>query len=218
MVKKIGRKPGGTNRCSHHIYTEEEKEYLRTQCKEYDIITLVKLFNKKFKRDKTYKAISSSLKRYGFKTGRTGRYEPGQEPANKGKRREEFMSAEGIKNSSLTRFKTGQEPINHRPVGSERVTVDGYIEIKIAEPRKWTHKHRVVYETAFGKIPKGMIITFLDGNKQNMELSNMNCITKAENLIMNRNKLYSKDPERTKTGVLIAKVMNKTNEITRRKI
>ena len=49
------------------------------------------------------------------------RFIKGQEPANKGKRIEEFMTADGIRRSSQTRFKKGQLPHNTKPIGYERV-------------------------------------------------------------------------------------------------
>ena len=45
-------------------------------------------------------------------------------------------------------FAKGNVPPNHRPVGSERISKDGYIEVKVAEPNKWRLKQRVVYEEA----------------------------------------------------------------------
>ena len=35
-----------------------------------------------------------------------------------------------------TWFKKGHIPANYRPVGSERVNADGYIEVKVADPNK----------------------------------------------------------------------------------
>ena len=40
------------------------------------------------------------------------------------------MTPEAIERTKATRFKKGDKPGNHRKVGSERITVDGYIEIK----------------------------------------------------------------------------------------
>lgn len=53
------------------------------------------------------------------------RFSKGHIPQNKGKR----MSPEVYEKVKGTMFKKGQDPINHRPVGSERVNVDGYVEI-----------------------------------------------------------------------------------------
>ena len=99
------------------------------------------------------------------------------------------MSQEGQNNSRRTCFKKGNKPHNHRPVGSERITIDGYVKIKVAEPNKWELKARVIYENKYGKIPVEHKLIYLDGNKQNLELSNLKVVSSAEELIMNNNKL-----------------------------
>ena len=62
-----------------------------------------------------------------------------------------------------------------------------------------------------GKISKGYALVFADGNKQNFGLDNLILVSRAELLIINRQQLIKDDPDLTKTGVLIAKVINKAN-------
>lgn len=92
----------------------------------------------------------------------------------------------------------------------------------MAEPNKWNLKHRVVYEKHFGKIPKGKIVVFLDRNTRNLNIDNLECITKYENLIMNRRGYYSTDPEITKTGLnavrLEISVKNKRKEVKNERV
>ncbi len=123
------------------------------------------------------------------------------------------MSIESIEKTKATRFKKGNIPANHRDVGSERITKDGYIEIKIKEPNKWQLKHRYIYEKKYGKIPKGYNLIFLDGNRKNIDLSNLKLVSKSEDLIMNKNKLFTTDKNITNTGSLIAKVIDKGNKL-----
>ena len=64
-----------------------------------------------------------------------------------------------------TMFKKGNKPLNHREVGSERINVDGYVEIKVAEPATWKLKQRVVYEEYHKvKLTSNDTIIFLDSN------------------------------------------------------
>ena len=107
------------------------------------------------------------------------RFVKGQEPANKGKRIEEFMSKEGIKRSSQTRFKKGHRPHNKREIGTETQHADGYVYIKV-DGRKPVLKHRYVWEHANGPIPDGHNIAFRDGNRQNCDLSNLYLISREE--------------------------------------
>lgn len=78
-------------------------------------------------------------------------------------------------------------------------------------------KHRYIFETNNGKIPKGSKIVFADGNKKNFELENLILVTDSEALIMNNNKLIYENRELTKTGVLIAKIIDKTNKLKKQK-
>lgn len=108
------------------------------------------------------------------------RFVKGQEPANKGKRIEEFMTADGIRRSSQTRFKKGQLPHNTKPIGYERIDENGYVYIKVSMEHKMVLKHRYVWEQANGPIPDGHNIAFRDGNRQNCDLSNLYLISREE--------------------------------------
>lgn len=57
------------------------------------------------------------------------RFQPGNVPFNKGKK----LSAELYAKAQPTMFRKGNVPWNHKEIGAERVTVDGYIEVKVAE-------------------------------------------------------------------------------------
>lgn len=125
--------------------------------------------------------------------GRVSRFKPGNVPVCKGKKIEEWMTPEGIANSAKTRFQKGNKPANHRPVGSERLNVDGYIEVKIGEGMRWRHKQLVVWEQMNGKVPEGHIVSFKDGNPQNCDISNLYLTTRAEQLRKNGVHSYPDD-------------------------
>lgn len=59
----------------------------------------------------------------------------------------------------------------------------------------------------------GHKVIFADGNKRNFNIDNLILVTNSEALIMNKNKLIYEDVELTKTGSLIAKVIDKTNKL-----
>ena len=103
----------------------------------------------------------------------------GHQPANKGKRIEEFMTAEGIENSTRTRFRKGHRPANTRAVGTEVVHADGYVFVKV-DGGKPVLKQRYVWEQAHGPIPPGYCIRFRDGNRQNCDLSNLEMISRGD--------------------------------------
>ena len=167
----------------------------------------------KFNLEFTMNQIKGAICRYKLNTGFTGRFQKGDIPFNKGKSQKDYMSAGSIEKTKKTRFKKGQPPINWRPVGSERITKDGYTEIKIAEPNVWELKHKVLWEREHGSIPPKHVVIFADGNKENLDINNLMLISREKLLIMNTNELIKKDAELTKTGALIADVIIKTREM-----
>lgn len=199
----------GVFKVTPHIWSEEEKKYLKeiTPGKHYKEIQ--ELMKNKFNLEFTMNQIKGAICRYKLNTGFTGRFQKGDIPFNKGKSQKDYMSAESIEKTKKTRFKKGQSPINWRPVGSERITKDGYTEIKIAEPNVWELKHKVLWEREHGSIPPKHVVIFADGNKENLDINNLMLISREKLLIMNTNELIKKDAELTKTGALIADVLIK---------
>lgn len=168
---------------------------------------LADLFNQKFNTNITSRMIKSYKANNKLNSGLTGKFRKGQTPHNKGKK----MPKEVYEKVKHTMFAKGNVPPNHRPVGSERISKDGYIEVKVAEPNKWRLKQRVVYEEAKGKIPEGCPIIFLDGNKRNFDIDNLKCITRSELLYLNCNGLNNSN-EITETGILMARLDSAKNK------
>lgn len=117
------------------------------------------------------------------------RFKKGNIPATKGKR----LSQEVYEKIRPTMYKKGHTPVNRKEVGSERVSRDGYMEVKVAEPNKWMLKHRVVWEQANGPIPKGYNIQFRNGDKTDVRLENLYIISRQEQLAK-ENSMYAKYP------------------------
>lgn len=135
------------------------------------------------------------------------RFSKGNIPHNKGLK---GICAQG---SEKGWFKKGHTPKNHKPVGSERISVDGYVYIKIKEPRTWVLKHVHVYERHHGPIPQGMIVTFKDGNKQNCNIENLLLMNRSESMIMSHFKLRTENPELMETGLLVSKIILQKNKV-----
>lgn len=169
-------------------YSDEELTYIKSNCT-LPRAELTKLFNEKFNRKLKVSNIDSLCKRKGWKTGRDGRFIKGSIPANKGKAQCDYMSEDAINRTKASRFKKGNTPHNHKPVGSERVNIEGYIEIKTEEPNIWELKHRVIWKAKHGEIEKGYNLVFKDHNKQNCTIENLLLVSDAENLFMNRSGL-----------------------------
>lgn len=188
-------------------YTDEMKQLILDNYKGRYNQELADLFNQKFNTNITSRTIKSYKANNKLNSGLTGKFRKGQTPHNKGKK----MPKEVYEKVKHTMFAKGNVPPNHRPVGSERISIDGYIEVKVAEPDKWRLKQRVVYEEAKGEIPEGCPIIFLDGNKRNFDIDNLRCITRSELLYLNCNGLNNSN-EITETGILMARLDRTKNK------
>jgi len=142
-------------------------------------------FNAKFGRDIALQNINALCKRKGWMTGRTGCYEKGQEPFNKGKKCPPGVGG-NHPNARRTQFRKGQEPHNTHYLGHERVSKVGYVEVSIAETnphtgyeRRYVLKHRHEWEKANGPIPENHALKCLDGDKTNCDPSNWEAVPRA---------------------------------------
>lgn len=192
-------------------YTNEMIEFLKEVAPQKTYKEITELFNKKFNLNVTAEKIKSLLSRKKICTGTKGcLHKKGSIPWNKGKK--------GYMGANRTSFKKGHKPKNWRPVGSERVDKDGYTLIKIAEPRSWYLKHRLIWEEHYKmKVPFGQAIIFGDGDKTNFSIENLICVSRKELRVLNKFGLIKNDAELTKTGLNVAKIRIKLAELRKEK-
>lgn len=188
-------------------YTDEMRQFILDNYKGIYAKELAERFNERFGTNVTAATMKSYKARHKLNSGLTGHYEKGRIPENKGKK----MPPEIYEKCRPTMFKKGHTPHNHRPIGSERVNIYGYIEIKVKEPRTWKLKHRIVWEEANGPVPKGSAIIMLDGDKTNCELSNLKLVKRSELLIINRYSLFQDDAQLNDTAANLAKMIDAVN-------
>lgn len=120
-----------------------------------------------------------------------GMFLKGHVPFNKGMKQSEFMTAEQIEKSKATRFVKGQVPVNVKEIGYERISVDGYVEVKTE--KGFVLKHRMLWEKYYGTIPKRHVIRFKNGNKQDVRIENLELVTFENN--MKDNTIHNYPPE-----------------------
>ena len=160
---------------------------------------IAELFNNKFGENISISQLRGVLKRYKIKTGFTGRFEKGRTPWNK--------ETKGIMKSNKTSFKKGRLPHNYLPVGTRKLK-DGYIFVKTGHPKEWKLEHRMIWEKRYGKVPKGCVLIFKDGNCLNTNLDNLMLISRRELAVMNHiNLRVDKNSESTETKVKIAQML-----------
>lgn len=169
-----------------------------------------KAFKDKFGLYMTEGMIGNAKKRLKVKSGtHGGRFQKGFIPANKGKP----MSAETYKKCAGTMFKPGNAPVNHKEVGTVRINVDGYYEIKIAEPDRWQLMQRYIWEKEKNvKLDKNQVIIFLDSNRLNCSIDNLACVTRAELVRLNQSHRFTNNAELTRIGIGIEKLKGKIRD------
>lgn len=192
------------------LFNSEQEEFIRTHAHGLSNQALTELVNDNFKLNVTRQQIKTFKKNHKISSGLTGRFQKGHIPINKGKR--------GLynKGGNRTSFKPGVRPNNYKPVGTERIDRDGYLLIKVNDDgpwhKRWRHKHKVLWEAVNGPVPKGHCLIFLDSNKENIVLGNLQLITRKKLARMNQNKLITKDANLTRTGLIIADIYEKISD------
>ena len=194
-----------------HKYSAEEQQFMTEYVPGHSYREIQKAFTEKFGWEISLNQVNSYIGNHHLSTGRTGRFQKGQEPHNKGKK---GVCAAGCEKSW---FKKGNIPANYRPVGSERVNADGYIEVKVADPNKWEFKHRAVWESVNGKIPKGCIIIFRDNDKTNTNIDNLLLIKRGTHAVLNHTGLCGYSGEFKETAICIAELKTATSRAKNRK-
>lgn len=169
---------------------------------------LAELVNQEFGTEYTIEQIKAYKKNNKLDSGLTGHFPKGHEPFNKGKKKFWIGGEE-------TQFKKGHRPHNWVPLGTERISKDGYIEVKIREgqfQKNWRGKHILIWEKENGPLPEGHAIVFGDRDKRNFDVDNLICVSRAQLARLNQNGLIQNDADLTRTGVVIADMITKMSE------
>lgn len=205
----MGRPLGVKNKGPQHIWSDEEKQYLAEITPGRGYKEIQSMMSCKFGFDYTHHQIKGAITRNKLNTGRTGRFEKGHATWNKG--------TKGLTKANVTSFKKGQKPHNYKPLGSERITKDGYCEIKVSDTgRRWKPKHVLIYEKHHGKVPKGSAVIFLDGDKRNFDIDNLYLVTRSQLAMLNKNNLIQKDADLTKTAINVVDLMKKISAMEKK--
>lgn len=183
------------------------EDFIRANYVEMTARQLAECLHAEFGADINEGAISNYLQRNNLHSGRTGRFEAGLIPANKGRHWADYMSPKSQARCRATTFKKGNRPQTWQPVGTEVTDSDGYRKIKVAEPNRWKLLHRYIWEQANGPIPDGCNVTFLDGDRQNCSLENLVLMTRRENAVRNCHLIQkAATPEHRAATIPLAKI------------
>jgi len=151
------------------------------------------------------------------------RFAPGHVPANKGQRRPGWTRGRMAETQFKKGERRGASNTNWRPVGTVMADSDGYLRVKLREPlpgersgfgnaEVWKQLHRRLWEEAHGPVPEGHALRFIDGNRQNCVLDNIECVPRAE--MMRRNSVHNLPPALKSTIQLLGTVKRQINRRT----
>lgn len=180
------------------------------------------IYNKAYalgiKRSEAYLASEHACRlRRDNNPGTGTRFQKGQPSWNKG------VSYTAGGRSAETRFKpgalSGKAALLHQPIGAERITKDGIRQRKICDDgppqRRWKSVHMILWEESSGAVPPGHIVVFRDKNTANIEIDNLDLITRAEN--MRRNTIHRYPPELKSTIRQLGKLKKAISEASNEK-
>jgi hypothetical protein len=156
---------------------------------------------------------------------KAAQFKPGLVPWNKGRSSLETGTGHHP-NSRRTQFRkgamAGAAQHNYQPIGSLRISADGYLERKVTDDhpvpaRRWVAVHRLVWEAERGPIPAGHIVRFREGMKtavlEEVTADRLECITRGEHA--NRNHPRNRSPELAKLVQLKGAITRQVNRIAR---
>lgn len=193
-------------RAKYHYYSKEELEWIRENGPNHTAKELAKAFNERFNLEQSSRQVSQRRQKLGvsskfthlMKIDKKGKFRKGGISWNKGKK--------GFMGPNKTSFKKGDIPANYRPVGSERVNVYGYTEVKVSDSQPWKLKHRIIYEEHKGAIPEGCAIMFGDGDKSNLSIENLVLVTRNQLARFNQKGLLQADADHTRAMLQVVKL------------
>jgi len=141
------------------------------------------------------------------------RFQPGITPWNKGTN----YIAGG--RSAETRFKKGERSGRSaelwKPIGTERITDDGYLQRKMTDTgvtrRDYVPVHHLLWIEANGPIPPGHALVFRDGDRRNITLANLELVTRAE--LMRRNTRHNLPKELNELVQLRSVISRRINKL-----
>jgi hypothetical protein len=149
------------------------------------------------KKSKAYLASPAACRlRRGSHVGAAHWYPKGHVPANKGLRRPGWAPGR----MRETQFRKGAKPQTWVPIGTEVTCRDGYLKRKVRDDApsgqsrfNWVVVHVALWEEHLGPVPPKHVIVFKNGDKADIRIDNLACISQRQNMLRNTLHRYPKE-------------------------
>lgn len=196
------------------LYPQAVRDYIEANHTGVSPTDMIRILQEQFGATYTYGQLRSFYKRYGYCSGIDTTFKPGHVPPNpKG-----THVAVVHPKCQATQFKKGNLPPNTLPIGTV-LKKDGYFWKKVSDTKpRWKQLHRLLWEEAYGPIPKGHVLIFLDGNTDNVTLENLKLVSMSVHQYANRKHLRFSQPEITATGLNVAELQCLVRRRKRKKV
>lgn len=166
-------------------WTTQKKEWLRDLYPDNPNDFIAEVFGCSYSAIKNQAVKMGLSKSRAYLDTKPGCFKRGHKTWNKGKEHRPAGSERG-------QFKAGHKPHTWKPIGHERLTKDGIWQRKVTDTgvtrRDYQAIHKLIWEEVNGPVPECHIVIFVDGNRENFDPANLECITRAEN--MHRNSVH----------------------------
>lgn len=201
-----GTRCGTAKEAPTKLYPEAVRKFIRENYSGIGPKEMAQRLNDEFGTSYTHQQLKAYYAHYKINSGLDGYFPKGHIPASKGKK----MSQEQYEKCKATMFKKGNVPHNQMQVGEITHTTEGYLIRKVSNTgtiwQRFKFVHRETWERHNGPIPPGKKVIFLDSDKENCDITNLELVDSDENLELARSRLRFNNPELTKTAINIAKV------------
>lgn len=125
------------------------------------------------------------------------------------------------RNPNWRGFKKGNVPKNQVPIGTEVLDTLGYKKRKVREgarpaSRNFDFVHVLLWEKHHGQVPSGHAIVFINGDKTDIRIQNLECISRRE--LMRRNNRWKRYPDEVNAlismkGALTRRIRTRSNDL-----
>ncbi|WP_159635098.1 HNH endonuclease signature motif containing protein [Erysipelothrix anatis] len=195
-------------------YTEEHIQFVKDNAHGISTKKMAEMFSEKFGIEMTTNKMKSLKGNHKISSGITGYFEKGHCTHNKGKKWSEYMTEESQINSKKTTFRKGSIPPNRRELGDERI-VDGYHYRKVADNRgnnNWKLIHHIIWESQNGPIPNGCVVIFLNSDKSDLRIENLQLISRSTAAMMTVRDYFTDQSELTSIAAVASELEVEINK------